>query len=727
MSDPSRLRREAVLAQMRRVLPRVEAFEQWIEKSGELPPDFSSWPARPWPADLLRHDDGGAVTAARWPRRRREIMAALEAHMVGRAPAAPDNLRAVIESQRRRPHDEVWTVRLEFGPDHQATLPCLLVVPDAAREAQRAGKRAPVFLSNYMPYLTWARRSVQRGMVYCWYAACDDLPEMQPVPPDASRPWTKFYPDADWGALRRRAWGASRAVDWLTKLPFVDADRIYIGGHSRSGKQSIIAAAFDERLAGVISSSSGVGGAINFRDFDESVYGESIELLTRVFPEWMTPRLRFFAGREKWLPADCHELLALIAPRPLLLSTAVFDWVESTFAIETALRLIQPVYDLLDASKQITVRYRPHQHGRKPETRRAFDECLWRVAHGEAAADVFPFAPLHDGMATALTTAKTATPPTAGASTAQRLAFLLGDGPAYAPKPTVFGQGESAESERLNVRDKPGQPQREPWTFGDGVFAQFYRAAGAKPGDEPRPAVIWLPPFACSNGYIGGYRSGDPPHVRLVNAGFAHVLCFDPIGTGGRQDERQGFYTRHPNWSLMGRMVLDVRHAIDGLAQHDEVDATRIYLYGFGLGSMLALITAAMDHRVAGAAVISGWTPLRVDTPESPSGGLRRWSHHFGWLPRLGSFIGREAHVPVDFDEILAAIGPRPVHVIAPTLDQHVNPQAVRETVAAARRLHRQAEHSDALTLSTPEEFGRLTNPMQDDAITALIRWAQRG
>jgi len=119
-------------------------------------------------------------------------------------------------------------------------------------------------------------------------------------------------------------------VDWLRTLDFVAADQIYIGGHSRSAKQSLACAAFDERIAGVIASSPGSGGSLDFRFCDQYYFGESAERLTTVFPLWVSPKVRFFAGRENKLPADMHFVYALIAPRPVLMSTAINDSVEST-------------------------------------------------------------------------------------------------------------------------------------------------------------------------------------------------------------------------------------------------------------------------------------------------------------------------------------------------------------------------------------------------------------
>jgi len=113
-------------------------------------------------------------------------------------------------------------------------------------------------------------------------------------------------------------------------LDFVAADQIYIGGHSRSAKQSLACAAFDERIAGVIASSPGSGGSLDFRFCDQYYFGESAERLTTVFPLWVSPKVRFFACRENKLPADMHFVYALIAPRPVLMSTAINDSVEST-------------------------------------------------------------------------------------------------------------------------------------------------------------------------------------------------------------------------------------------------------------------------------------------------------------------------------------------------------------------------------------------------------------
>ena len=63
----------------------------------------------------------------------------------------------------------------------------------------------------------------------------------------------------DWGALRAWAWGASRALDYFETDKSVDAKQVGIEGHSRYGKATAVAMAYDDRFAIAYASSSGAG------------------------------------------------------------------------------------------------------------------------------------------------------------------------------------------------------------------------------------------------------------------------------------------------------------------------------------------------------------------------------------------------------------------------------------------------------------------------------------
>lgn len=242
--------------------------------------------------------------------------------------------------------------------------------------------------------------------------------------------------------------------------------------------------------------------------------------------------------------------------------------------------------------------------------------------------------------------------------------------------------------------------------FGDDLHGDLYLPAGADGQALPgkRPVVVWLHAFSYPTGY-SRYARGIV--AELTKRGFA-VFAFDQIGFGTRVEHAARFYQRYPKWSLMGKMVADTRAAVDALATVEDLDASKIYLAGYALGGKVALFTAALENRVAGIATVAGFTPLRLAGGDKGHEGVKMYSHLHGLLPRLGFFVGQEARLPVDYDEILAAIAPRPALVVAPQLDRYAPVADVRRAVEAARAQYRAAGRENALALETPLDFNRL-------------------
>jgi hypothetical protein len=165
----------------------------------------------------------------------------------------------------------------------------------------------------------------------------------------------------DWGALRAWAWGANRALDYFETDKSVDAKRVGLEGHSRFGKATLVAMAYDPRLAIAYVSSSGEGGAKlhrrNWGEIVENVAGSGES-------HWMAGNFIKYAGPLNWndLPVDSHELIAMCAPRPVFISagtaTAGDGWVDAKGSFMAA-AAAGPVYTLLGKKDMGTANFPP--------------------------------------------------------------------------------------------------------------------------------------------------------------------------------------------------------------------------------------------------------------------------------------------------------------------------------------------------------------------------------
>jgi hypothetical protein len=105
---------------------------------------------------------------------------------------------------------------------------------------------------------------------------------------------------------------------------------------------------------------------------------------------------------------------------------------------------------------------------------------------------------------------------------------------------------------------------------------------------------------------------------------------------------------------------------------------------------------------------------MRTDTADRGAGGMARYSYERGLIPRLGFFVGHEAQIPYDFEDVLSAIAPRPALVVQPQLDRDANPADVRAAVEQAQKVYALYGSAARLAFYGPWDYNRLPDKTQD-------------
>lgn len=707
-------------------------WEDWIKRTGELPPNYGVIPSIPFLPDPLIIGEGKEnekiTTMAQWSSQREYFKEQVKHILSGTFPDPPTNLKAEILSERTENGVSIQLIELRFGEDHKAKLTLELFTPPGDGPF-------PVFMTQWN-HRGWAQIAVRRGYMGLIYAGADAK--------DDTREYLELYPDYDWSTLMARAWGAHRAVDYLYTLDEVDKAKIAITGHSRNGKQSLFAAAFDERITATITSSGGTGGEFPYRYTDERHSNESIDYLVSRRTHWLHPRLRFYSGREHKMPIDQNSLMALIAPNALMLSSSIREGGGGDpWAIEQIYTSLTKVYEFLDAPEKLGIRLRDGLHAVAERDIEAYMDWLdiqfgrknlpwenqlfynysfekWRRESGESIElSKFPIQSTQNIPVNVSNWEKESD------KTKEKLNWLLGDEPAGLPASDIENLTEKEDYVSSFIprpRVKNGKKLNiTPYNaMGDYLYGALYvptdEAGERKTGPNGKmPVVIFLHKYTNT-----GYNNELNELIDGLLAKGIAVLTYDMIGYGARIEEGTLFYQRYPHWSKMGKMVTDARAAVDALESIDFIDKDKIFVAGYALGGTVGLITAALEPKIAGVALSSAFTPLRNASGDVE--GLKAFSHLYGLIPRLGFFDGHENRIPVDFPEILANLAPRPLMVIAPEMDRHADHDNVMEALKGVKRLYQNMEAPNNMEWQSPHAFNHFTEVQQQE----MIKWLEQ-
>ena len=221
---------------------------------------------------LLEFMNGTKITkASQWPSRSEELKKLLDDNILGTKPSATPAISAWHKINSTEFNYGVSSY-YSFSLNVSGSSPIVIEVlcPDLSISKN---VKYPLVMTQYN-HREWALSAVQRRFCAVRTQTADTR--------DDSDQFAALFPDATWGRIPRRAWLDSRIVDFISDVlsrqpdgSNLDASHIGIFGHSRNGKQSLIAAAYDERITAVVGSSSGTPISAPFRLTARDFYGET--------------------------------------------------------------------------------------------------------------------------------------------------------------------------------------------------------------------------------------------------------------------------------------------------------------------------------------------------------------------------------------------------------------------------------------------------------------------
>ena len=301
-------------------------------------------------------DPGGRAAARPFPRPRLAILGAID-EVTGELP--PVSRKVPLDVQVHEEHEAdglIWR-KLTFAPEAGDRVPAWLLLPRARRGAPpgaavlalhqttRIGKDEPVGRGG-LPNLHYALELARRGYVV-----------LAPDYPRFGDSTTNAYALGYASATMKGLWNHWRALELLSALPQVDAQRLGVIGHSLGAENALFLAAFALEVAACVAS----GGFTRFTWNNNEGRGEHGDVSDWSHQGYMPRIAERYGCRAERLPFDWEDLLAAIAPRPLFLNAPLSDFFQWQ-GVDECVNLVTPLYVRAKARDALAVRHQPGGH-----------------------------------------------------------------------------------------------------------------------------------------------------------------------------------------------------------------------------------------------------------------------------------------------------------------------------------------------------------------------------
>lgn len=339
---------------------------------------------RPLPDPFELSDGSSRSTEFKdWSRRRAEIKREIEHYGIGKKPARPKDIKAEFKDDTLTVHvtenGETLTLTAKVKlPDGDGPFPAVIGIGFGGG----TGSLPPDIFSN--------RRVAT--------VAFNFMQVMSHTQKRGKEPINRLYPDQTYiSAYSAWSWGISRIIDGLEltekDLP-IDRKYLAVTGCSFAGKMALFAGAFDERIALTIAQESGGGGAAAWR-VSETL--GNVETLGNTSRAWFIEDMFKFSNSVEKLPYDHHELMAMVAPRALLvLGNPDFEWLadESGYVSCRAAHEVWKTFGIADRFGFSIVGGHPHcrlPDSQRPEVEAFVDKFLLGKKEANTSMTKHPF------------------------------------------------------------------------------------------------------------------------------------------------------------------------------------------------------------------------------------------------------------------------------------------------------------------------------------------------